>query len=63
MGYIASEEKLIKTYDTSNITILPSFTEAHPYVLEESLARKRPIIIFDEISYVKKNKSGLCYQT
>ena len=59
LGYIASEEKLIKTYDTSNITILPSFTEAHPYVLEESLARKRPIIIFDEISYVKKNKIGV----
>ena len=35
------------------------FTEAHPYVLEESLARKRPIIIFEDIEYVKKNKLGV----
>ncbi len=59
LGYIESEDKLIKTYDINNITILPSYTEAHPYVLEESLARKRPIVIFDDISYVKKNKFGV----
>jgi glycosyltransferase involved in cell wall biosynthesis len=59
LGYVESEDNLIKTYDLNNITILPSYTEAHPYVLEESLARKRPIIIFNDISYVKKNKFGV----
>ena len=59
LGYIESEDELIQTYDINNITVLPSYTEAHPYVLEESLARKRPIIIFDDISYVKKNKFGV----
>ena len=50
LGYIDSEIELIKKYDECNITILPSYTEAHPYVLEESLARKRPILIFEDIS-------------
>ncbi len=59
LGYISDENELIKIYDNCNITILPSFTEAHPYVLEESLARKRPIIIFEEISYVKQGKLGV----
>ena len=59
LGYVESEEKLIEEYDKSNITILPSYTEAHPYVLEESLARMRPIVIFEDISYVKKNKVGV----
>ena len=27
--------------------------------MEESLARKRPIIIFEDIEYVKKNKHGV----
>ncbi len=59
LGYLSSENRLIEAYDACNITILPSFTEAHPYVLEESLSRKRPIIIFEEISYVKKKKEGV----
>ena len=59
MGYVESEDELIKHYDDCNITILPSYTEAHPYVLEESLSRKRPVIIFEDIAYVKKNKKGV----
>jgi glycosyltransferase involved in cell wall biosynthesis len=59
LGYISSEQELIRTYDLCNITILPSYTEAHPYVLEESLSRKRPVIIFEDIAYVKKNKKGV----
>ncbi len=59
LGYISSERELIRTYDLCNITILPSYTEAHPYVLEESLSRKRPVIIFEDIAYVKKNKKGV----
>ena len=52
-------ETRIKCSLTNSTSILPSFTEAHPYVLEESLARKRPIIIFEDIEYVKKNKHGV----
>ena len=59
LGYVESEDELIKHYDNCNITILPSYTEAHPYVLEESLSRKRPVIIFEDIAYVKKNKKGV----
>ena len=39
--------------------ILPSFTEAHPYVVDESLARKRPVIIFEDIAYIVKDKKGI----
>ena len=39
--------------------ILPSYTEAHPYVVDECLARKRPIIIFEEISYIANNRKGI----
>ena len=59
LGYISDEQALINVYDNHNITILPSFTEAFPYVVDESLSRKRPVIIFEEISHVAKNKSGI----
>ena len=49
----------MEAYDKNNISILPSYTEAHPYVIEESLARKRPVIIFEDIAYVKKNNFGV----
>ena len=42
-----------------NITILPSYTEGYPYVIDESLSRKRPVIIFKEISYVINGKKGI----
>ena len=50
---------LIKIYDKHNITILPSFTEAHPKVVDESLARARPVIIFEEINHIVQNKYGI----
>lgn len=50
-----STKKIIKFYDNSNIFILPSFTEGSPKVILESLARFRPIIIFEEIIHVKNN--------
>lgn len=53
------EKKLIKFYDDCNIFILPSFTEGHPMVIYEALARFRPIILFKEIIHVKKNKKGI----
>ena len=44
----------MKFYDDHNIFILPSFTEAHPQVLDEALSRFRPVIVFSEISHVKE---------
>ena len=52
-------ESIMKIYDQHNIFILPSFTEGHPQVLDESLSRLRPVIIFPEISHVKRNKEGV----
>jgi glycosyltransferase involved in cell wall biosynthesis len=53
------KEKLIKFYDEHNIFILPSFTEGHPMALLEALARKRPVIIFEEIKHVIGDKKGI----
>ena len=55
----SNKTKLIKHYDDHNIFILPSFTEGHPMVLLESLARRRPVVIFDEIKHVKGDKKGI----
>ena len=54
-----NEANLIKYYDEHNIFILPSFTEGHPMVLLEALARLRPIIIFKDIEYVIDDKKGI----
>jgi glycosyltransferase involved in cell wall biosynthesis len=51
--------KLIKLYDDHNIFVLPSFTEGHPMVLLEALARRRPVIIFDEIKHVIGDRKGI----
>ena len=51
--------RLIKYYDDHNIFILPSFTEGHPMVLLEALARRRPVVIFDEIKHVIGDKKGI----
>jgi len=50
---------LIKIYDEHNIVILPSFTEGHPQVVDEALARKRPVIIFEDIDHIVKDKIGI----
>ncbi len=54
-----NEANLIKYYDHHHIFILPSFTEGHPMVLLEALARLRPVIIFPEISHVIEDKKGI----
>ena len=54
-----NKQKLIKLYDDHNIFILPSFTEGHPMALLEALARKRPVIIFDDIQHVIGEKKGI----
>lgn len=56
---INNKFELIKTYDESNIFILPSFTEGHPMVLFEALVRLRPVIIFEEIKHVIGNYKGI----
>ena len=55
----SNKQKLIKYYDDNNIFILPSFTEGHPMVLLEALARRRPVIIFEDIKHVIGDKKGI----
>ncbi len=54
-------DSIIKFYDECNIFILPSFTEGHSQVVDEALARYRPVIIFSEISHLKEvgNRRGV----
>ena len=59
VSFVSSENKLINLYDNSNIVILPSYTEAHPKVIDESLSRMRPVIIFDDIKYVINQRYGV----
>jgi len=59
IGHKYDPTELIKIYDDHNIIILPSFTEAHPKVIDESLARIRPVIIFEEIQHVIQNRKGI----
>ncbi len=57
--FINETNTLIDVYDNHNIFILPSFTEAHPKVVDESLARSRPVIIFEEINHIIQNRKGI----
>jgi hypothetical protein len=59
INFVNNETKLIKLYDLSNIIILPSFTEAHPKVIDEALSRMRPVIVFDDIKYVINKRYGV----
>jgi methyl coenzyme M reductase alpha subunit len=38
---------------------LPSFTEGQPYVVDESLARRRPVIVFEDIAHIIKERKGI----
>ncbi len=58
-GYISNRKALIELYDNHNILILPSYTEGQPYVIDESLARRRPVIIFEDIKHVIKGRKGI----
>ena len=58
-GYISDRKLLIDTYDTHNILILPSYTEGQPYVVDESLARRRPVLIFEDIEHIIKGRKGI----
>ena len=59
LGYVADPQSLINIYDKHNMMILPSFTEAAPYVVDEALSRKRPVIIFEDIAYIVRDKKGI----
>ena len=50
---------LIDAYDNHNILILPSYTEGQPYVVDESLARRRPVLIFRDIEHIIKGRKGI----
>ena len=50
---------MINLYDSSRIFILPSYTEGFPKVISESLARLKPIIIFEEIKHILDNRNGI----
>lgn len=52
-------DTIIKFYDEHSIFILPSYTEAHPQVLDEALVRRRPVVVFKEISHVVRDRKGV----
>ena len=58
-GYISDRKLLIDAYDNHNILILPSYTEGQPYVVDESLARRRPVLIFEDIKHIIKERKGI----
>lgn len=39
--------------------MLPSYTEAHPKVIDEALSRLLPVIIFEDIKHVVGNRKGI----
>ena len=59
IGYVSDNQSLINTYDNHNILILPSFTEGQPYVVDECLARRRPVIVFEDIAHIIKDRKGI----
>ena len=59
LDYVSNFKDLIKIYDAHNILILPSYTEAHPKVIDEALSRLIPVIIFEDIKHVAGYKKGV----
>ena len=59
IGYVTDNQSLIDIYDSNNILILPSFTEGQPHVVDESLARRRPVIVFEDIAHIIKERKGV----
>ncbi len=56
---LSNQKKIINLYDNHNIFILPSYTEGSPKVILESLVRKKPVIIFEDIKHVKTTYKGV----
>jgi glycosyltransferase involved in cell wall biosynthesis len=58
-NFFLKSKNLIEQYDKCDIFILPSYTEAHPKVIDEALARFRPVIVFNDIKHVIGNRIGI----
>jgi len=57
---VKDSSDLINIYDANNIFILPSYTEGYSCVVDEALARGRPVIIFKDISdIINENRKGV----
>jgi glycosyltransferase involved in cell wall biosynthesis len=59
LNFFSNINDLINEYDKIHILILPSYTESHPKVVYEALARLRPVIIFEDIRHIIKNTNGI----
>lgn len=59
INFFTSSDDLINEYDKNHILLLPSYTEAHPKVVDESLSRLRPIIIFEDIKHIIGKRFGI----
>jgi glycosyltransferase involved in cell wall biosynthesis len=58
-NFFSKTNFLIEQYDKCHIFILPSYTEAHPKVIDEALARYKPVIIFDDIKHIIGDRLGI----
>jgi glycosyltransferase involved in cell wall biosynthesis len=58
-NFFSKSKYLIEQYDKCHIFILPSYTEAHPKVIDEALARYKPVIIFKDIKHVIGGRLGI----
>lgn len=59
LNFFSNVNDLISQYDKCHILILPSYTESHPKVVYEALARLRPVLIFEDIKHIVKNLNGI----
>jgi len=59
LNFLSNINDLISEYDKSHILILPSYTESHPKVVYEALARLRPVLIFDDIKHIINKTNGI----
>lgn len=59
LPYVSSKKKLIELYDSHDILILPSYTEAYPKVIDEALSRLKPVIIFKDIKHIINGRLGI----
>lgn len=57
-GMVVSESALIALYDWSDLVILPSATEAYSKVLDEALARGRPVVASSVLARERKDLPG-----
>lgn len=58
-NFFSKTKYLIKQYDKCHIFILPSYTEAHPKVIDEALSRLKPVIIFNDIRHIIDGRLGV----